>query len=204
MRSLAIECATEACSVALFDDGELVANEHHEIGRGHAERLIPMIARLPNKGRSDKIMVSRGPGSFTGVRIGLAAARALGVAWGAEVTGYPTLCLIASLAQQEHPGHSISVVMNGGHGEWFIQDFDADGRALDDLVSLPVEAALRRPSQQLIAGNRAQEYAQGAEFKRIIANILPDARGAHLIAPSIVSTNIAPLYGRPPDAVAAG
>ena len=91
MRILAIETATEACSAALFDNGALVDSRHEVLGRGHAERLVPMIAELPGKGRADEIRVSLGPGSFTGVRIGLAVARALGIAWHAEVRGYPTL-----------------------------------------------------------------------------------------------------------------
>ena len=83
MRSLAIETATEACSVALFDGDKVVDGRHEVLGRGHAERLVPMIAELPDKGRAQRILVSLGPGSFTGVRIGLAVARALGIAWGA-------------------------------------------------------------------------------------------------------------------------
>ena len=101
MRLLAIDSATEACSAALFEDGRLVAGTREVIGRGHAERLVPMIAELPGRGKADRIVVSLGPGSFTGVRIGLAAARALGLAWGAEVLGYPTLALIAAMARSK-------------------------------------------------------------------------------------------------------
>ena len=76
MRILAIETATEACSVALFEEGALVDARHEVLGRGHAERLVPMIAELPDRGRAEEIRVSLGPGSFTGVRIGVAVARA--------------------------------------------------------------------------------------------------------------------------------
>ena len=77
MRTLVIDSATEACSVGLFEHGALLAGTLEVIGRGHAERLVPMIAELPGKGRADRVAVSLGPGSFTGTRIGLAAARAM-------------------------------------------------------------------------------------------------------------------------------
>lgn len=122
MRILAIETATEACSVALFEDGALLAGEHRILGRGHAEQLVPMIAALPDRGHAGRILVSLGPGSFTGVRIGIATARALAIAWNAEVLGYPTLALVAAIGGQEQPV-PVTVCMTGGHGEWLIQDF---------------------------------------------------------------------------------
>src|SRR3546814_7003579 len=85
LRTLVIDTATEACSVALFENDELMARRHAIVGRGHAERLLPLIADFPDKGRADRIAVDIGPGSFTGVRIGLAAARALSFAWGAAL-----------------------------------------------------------------------------------------------------------------------
>ena len=82
-RLLVIDSATEACSVALFEYDTvaqdrliMIAGEYCEPGRGHAERLVPMIAALPERGRAGRIMVNLGPGSFTGIRVGLAAARA--------------------------------------------------------------------------------------------------------------------------------
>ena len=143
-RILAIETASEACSIALFEGGKCLAHDHRVLGRGHAEALIPMIAGLPDRGKAQRICVSRGPGSFTGVRIGIAAARALGLAWGAEVLGYPTLALVAAMARIDHPGEAVTVAMTGGHGEWFVQHFDHDG--------LPEEALSIRASAPAARG----------------------------------------------------
>ena len=73
---LVIDTATAACSVALLDGDRVFAERHEVVGRGHAERLVPMIAELPDGGRAEAILVDVGPGSFTGIRVGLAAARA--------------------------------------------------------------------------------------------------------------------------------
>jgi tRNA threonylcarbamoyl adenosine modification protein YeaZ len=201
MRTLAIETASEACSIALFEGERLIAHDHRVLGRGHAEALVPMIAALPDKGRADRILVSLGPGSFTGVRIGLATARALGFAWGADVLGYPTLALIAAQALGQHPGNTLAVCVNGGHGEWFVQDYGADGHPLGAAVSLTPEAAAARPPAPLIAGNRAEELAArlgGAQLAT--APALPDAGAVLLLDPALLTAALAPIYGRGPDA----
>ena len=195
-RVLAIECATAACSVALFENGALLDGRYEILGRGHAERLVPLIAELPGKGRAARIVVSLGPGSFTGVRIGLAAARALGLAWQAEVLGYPTLALVAAMARETHPG-PVTVCMSGGHGEWFVQDFAADGMPEDALASLtPGESAARNP-HPVVAGSQAATMAGGAG---VALDILPDARRFDLLPPALLTPELAPIYGRPPDA----
>lgn len=199
MRVLAIETATEACSVALFEGEGLVAHDHRTIGRGHAEALVPMIAALPDKGRAARIIVSLGPGSFTGVRIGLAAARALGFAWGAEVLGYPTLALIAAQARAAHPGAAVTVCTNGGHGEWFVADFSAGGLPQGEAASLPPEAARARPLAGVIAGSRAAALAQAAPGAAIL-DLLPDARAVPLLPAALLTPALAPIYGRGPDA----
>jgi tRNA threonylcarbamoyl adenosine modification protein YeaZ len=168
------------------------------IGRGHAERLVPMIAQLPGKGRADRIAVSLGPGSFTGVRIGLAAARALGLAWQAEVLGYPTLALVAAMAQAQRPG-PVTVCMSGGHGEWFVQDFAAGGQPQAPLASLPPQQAAGAAAHELVAGSQAEALVALRANGTALA-MLPDARHFPSLPPEALDSTLAPLYGRAPDA----
>lgn len=199
MRTLAIDCATENCSAALFDDTGLIAGECRLLGRGHAEHLVPMIATLPDRGKAARIVVSLGPGSFTGVRIGLAAARALALAWGAQVLGYPTLSLIAAMARADNGPQPVTVAMTGGHGEWFVQDFTADGTAQTPLASLRPADAAAAALHPLVAGNQAQALITQRGSGTALA-ILPDARRFALLDETALSTDISPLYGRAPDA----
>ena len=199
MRILVIESATEACSVALFEDGALAAGSYRVIGRGHAEQLVPMIAELPGKGRADRIAVSLGPGSFTGVRIGVAAARARGHASRHEDLRQPTLALVAAVALATHPG-PVTVCMTGGHGEWFVQDFGADGLPEHDLRSQTPAEAQHDIHYSVAAGSRARELLMFDGVGMVTLDLLPDARSFALLPHSLVSRSLAPLYGRPPDA----
>ncbi|MBD3730337.1 MAG: tRNA (adenosine(37)-N6)-threonylcarbamoyltransferase complex dimerization subunit type 1 TsaB [Sphingomonadales bacterium] len=199
MRMLAIDCSTEACSVALFDGDELVAGDHRILGRGHAEQLVPMIAALPDKGRAERIVCALGPGSFTGIRIGIATARALGIAWRAEVLGYPTFSLIAARSYQREP-RPVTVCMNGGHGEWFVQNFADGTHAEDEVRSLPPGDAALACRHQLIVGNRAHELAALLGDTRTALDLMPDARQADLLSPGLFQAEMKPLYGRGPDA----
>ena len=197
MRTLAIECATEACSVALFDGETVVDSAHKVLGRGHADQLVPMIAALPDRGHAQRILVSLGPGSFTGVRIGVATGKALGFAWGCEVLGYPTLSLVAAIAQADCKWQAVTVCMTGGHGEWFVQDFAGD--SLGPAVSLSRDAAIARDRGLPLAGSQA------AEFAALVGNrdahfLLPDASRTNLLSRGILTTAVAPIYGRGPDA----
>ncbi|WP_372731367.1 tRNA (adenosine(37)-N6)-threonylcarbamoyltransferase complex dimerization subunit type 1 TsaB [Novosphingobium sp.] len=199
MRTLVIDSATESCSVALIEDGVLIAGECAVLGRGHAERLVPMIASLPDKGRSDVIAVDIGPGSFTGIRVGLAAARALAMAWGAKLQGYESLTLVAAMAQAEHPCVAVDVCMTGGHGEWFFQSFNADGSPQCDVASLSPDDASRHSVAPVIAGSQAGALAQG-RGGALTLDLKPDARCMPLLPSSAFHDDPRPSYGRAPDA----
>ena len=201
MRRLAIETATETCSVALFEDGRLLGHIHERVGRGHAERLIPMIAELPGRGRAEALLVDCGPGSFTGVRVGLAAARALGFAWTAPVSGYSSLALIAAAGFAAEPAlDSLAVALIGGHGEYFVQRFARQGvRPIAPLRSLRPEDAALVCAGDVIAGSGAEAMLAAGASGGLLAIDL-DARTTRLLPTELASLPPSPIYGRAPDA----
>lgn len=199
MKTLVIDSATEACSVALFHDGNLVAGDWRLLGRGHAELLVPMIAALPDKGRAERIIVARGPGSFTGLRVGLAAARALALAWNVPLAGYPTCALIAAQARADAGPAAVTVAMTGGHGEWFVADYAPDGHALAAVTSLSPDAAAARGGAELVAGSQAEALVDMRGSGRAL-KIWPDARAAMLLTAGDTGPDTSLIYGRAPDA----
>jgi tRNA threonylcarbamoyl adenosine modification protein YeaZ len=194
---LVIDSATAACSVALFGaDGNVLADAHEIVGRGHAERLLPMVEAVLAGRRPTAILVDCGPGSFTGVRVGLAAARGLGIGWNVPVSGYSSMALIAAASGE--PAAAVALI--GGHGELFVQDYGGDPVApLDDLRSLSPEAAAAEYVAPLVLGSgaRALVEARGhGEWREA----LPRAADAFALAPALRSLPPKPIYGRGPDA----
>lgn len=196
---LVIDTATAACSVALFDGDRLLAGRHDVVGRGHAEQLMPMIAGLPGGGRADRILVDCGPGSFTGVRVGIAAARALGFGWGVPVRGYSSMSLIAAMTASED-APSIAVAIIGGHGEIFVQRFAADPIApLEDLASLtPTDAAVRI-AENAVHGSGARMLVDARTWG-LAHDALPDAACAMTLPSACAGLPPVPIYGRGADA----
>ena len=195
-RTLVIETATAACSVALIERGAVIAARHEVVGRGHAERLVPMIAELPDGGRADAILVDCGPGSFTGIRVGVAAARGLGLGWGVPVTGCSSLPLIAAAAFAAGPSlDRLAVVLEGGHGEVFMQHFAAAPFApTADLASLT-------PTDAVAGLDGAHAVGNGVRFLDVAGDDrLPHATDAILLPPTFTQLPPRPIYGRAPDA----
>lgn len=203
MRTLVIDTATAACSVALIEDGRVVARDHAVVGRGHAERLVPMIAGLPDGGRAPRILVDCGPGSFTGVRVGIAAARGLALGWGAEAAGFSSLALIAAAAFAHRDIPALAVVLEGGHGEVFMQVFGSPVReamtARTPLASLKPEAAIMALGSLPVFGNAGHWLTPFAPDIDMTA-ALPDAADAPLLPTPFDALPPNPIYGRPPDA----
>jgi tRNA threonylcarbamoyladenosine biosynthesis protein TsaB len=197
MRRLIIDTATRACSVALFEGDACLGAYYEEIGRGHAERLVPMIAQLPDRGRADSIHVNVGPGSFTGIRVGVSAARALALAWKVPCHGYGCLDLVAAMARNGD-ALAVDVAMTGGHGEVYFQSFDASGVSTAPPVSLPPAQAAEAVASGYVVGDMADAII-GLRGTGEAKPTLPDARRWLEIA-DVPPTAPQPAYVRGPDA----
>lgn len=200
MRLLVIDTATQALSVALLEDGRPIGRFHDIVGRGHAEALMPAIAALPDGGRADAIAVDVGPGSFTGVRIGVAAARALALAWAIPLHGFSALALIAAKAAQDHAGGAIFVTITGGHGELFWQMFDSSGLvAATAIASTPVATLAAQIDSATFYGTGAEALIT-ARGHGAAVSLYPDAADFPLIA-ALPALPPSPIYGRGADAM---
>ena len=189
MTILAISTASPALSLSLFDGEAVVAHDHRVIGRGHAEALMPAIAALLGATVPDAIIVDLGPGSFTGIRVGLAAARALGLAWDIPVSGCSGAALVAAQAFARAPGLAcLTVVLDAGRGQILGQTFAADFTAgpIATLAALPHDG-----------GASAGPLAPASAIHRDH----PDARFVLQLPAAARGLPPAALYVRPPDAV---
>lgn len=193
---LAFDTSTAACTAALFDGtGACIAHRDELIGRGHAERLVPMIAELLDGRSADRILVGVGPGSFTGIRVAIAAAHGLAIGWGAELQGMSSLALLAAGADGE-----VAVAVSGGHGELFVQEFE-DAEPRSDLRNLPPPAAAAATATKLVIGSGARQLVEtrGSGEAR---EAWPSAADALKLPETMRSLPPKPVYARAPDAKA--
>ncbi|WP_230483642.1 tRNA (adenosine(37)-N6)-threonylcarbamoyltransferase complex dimerization subunit type 1 TsaB [Sphingomonas sp. Leaf21] len=199
MRTLVIDTATAACSVALLDGDRIIGRAHDVVGRGHAEKLVPMIAMLPDGGRAERILVDCGPGSFTGIRVGIAAARGLALGWDVTASGYSSLALVAAAFFARHGDDHVSIVLEGGHGEVFVQPFARDLTALAPFASMKPDAALASLEGRRAVGNGVR-WLTALDAAMPVIDALPDAGEAWRLPSALTDLPPRPVYGRAPDA----
>lgn len=195
---LAIDTSTSACTAALFGaDGGCLGQRDELIGRGHSERLVPMLDELLDGRKADCILIGVGPGSFTGIRVGIAAAHGLAIGWGANIAGMSSLALLAAGAEHSGP---IAAAVQGGHGELFVQQFDGDPLdAAVPLFNLPPADAARRISAETVVGSGAAALVEARGWGTAV-EAWPSAADALSLPESLRALTAKPLYARPPDA----
>ena len=194
---LAFDTSSAACTAALFDGGVCVAQRDELIGRGHSERLVPMIAELLDGRGADCILVGVGPGSFTGIRVAIAAAHGLAIGWNAELHGMSSLALLAAGAANDG---EVAAAVVGGHGELFVQQFDAmTAEPTTELRNLVPDEAARFTTASLVIGSGAPRLvdARGSGEAR---EAWPSAANALKLPQSLRSLPPKPVYARAPDA----
>src|SRR5438309_424265 len=137
MRVLAIDTALEACSAAVLDTerGGILASESIPMLRGHAEALLPLVSRVMSEaglefGALDRIAVTVGPGSFTGLRVGVSAARGIAVAAGKPAIGLSTLSALAAPHVAARSGDTIMAAIDGRNEQIYFQVFAPSGATI--------------------------------------------------------------------------
>ena len=135
MRILAIDTALEACAAAVLDTERDVVSETLPMVRGHAEALMPLIARVMRQADMpfsalDRIGVTTGPGSFTGLRVGIAAARGIALSTGKPAFGVTTLAAFAAPHITGDETSGVTVAIDARHQHVYMQVFAPGGRAV--------------------------------------------------------------------------
>lgn len=220
MRILGFDTATTACSVALWEDGRIVARRLEHMPRGQSERLIPMVLEVMTERRAkfadlDLLAVTNGPGAFTGLRIGLAAARGMALAGNLPCFGVTTLAAVAAgVPAAERQNRKLLVVLESKRADVYAQAFTPDlapegGPEAVLPADLPRLAETDAKRGVIVAGDAAERVLEvliraGREATVSSAPGIPDAATVATLAaenwsgeePPVLPR---PLYLRPPD-----
>jgi tRNA threonylcarbamoyladenosine biosynthesis protein TsaB len=189
MRILAIDAALPAVSACVMDQGvaEPLASETVEMARGHAEALIPLVRRVMEAvdggfDSLDRIAVTVGPGSFTGIRVGVAAARGFGLARGIPVVGVSTLAAFSAPFILDGDERPIVACIDARHGQSYLQMSSARGKTiLAPFVAKTKEAAAMVGSDPCrVTGSGAGMMAVAAWMLGVKAEVVGE-----LVAPRI-------------------
>jgi tRNA threonylcarbamoyladenosine biosynthesis protein TsaB len=207
---LAFDTAGSACSVAVGRGDAMLAHERREMRHGHAEALLPMIDRVMAAtdcvpGHIATIAVTTGPGGFTGIRAGLAAAHGLALATGARLAGVSSFAAVAGLVA---PGDlPLLVALDSRRADLYVQLFDARHGLIGEPAAVAPEelAAWTDDGGLAIAGDAAEEAiaaVAGRTGLRLVANSAPDSLGVLAALrrwPERADPAARPFYLRAPD-----
>jgi tRNA threonylcarbamoyladenosine biosynthesis protein TsaB len=207
---LAFDTSAGAVSAAVLRGGNILAEVLEPVSRGHGEVIMGLVKSVVDESRIgfadlDAIVVTEGPGSFTGIRVGLAAARGLGLALGVPVLGVSTLLVHAASAAPaaRELGASIMVIIDSKRADLFVQHFASDLAPLGDphLVAVDDLAGEIGQGRVIVTGDAAhlltppppQAIMMPAGYPAIL-EVARLALAADAVSPA------APLYIRAPDA----
>ena len=216
MLILAIDTALDACAAGVLDTnaGQLLVGESEAMKRGHAEALMPLIARVMRASgiafsELDRIAVTTGPGSFTGLRVGLSAARGIALAANRPVVGVTTLTAYAAPVVSQNAEQPVISAIDARHDHVYLQVVGGNGSALIRPKVAPIEEALgaARFGAPYLVGNAAgiladRWPAQAPPPFKVDAQPAPDIAWVGWLG-AAVSPNTAParpFYLRAPDA----
>ena len=169
MLILAIDTALDACAAAVLDTAKnkMIAQESQAMKRGHAEALMPLIARVMKESgvafdALDRIAATTGPGSFTGLRVGLSAARGIALAAGKPVVGITTLTAYAAPVVSEHGEHPIISAIDARHDHVYLQVVSGNGGSLvtPRVASIAEALEAARFGAPHLVGNAAKILAE--------------------------------------------
>jgi tRNA threonylcarbamoyladenosine biosynthesis protein TsaB len=209
---LGLDCAGSSCSVAVLVDQDIVSSRRAAMERGQAEALLPMIETVLAEARLDVaalglLAVTVGPGSFTGVRIGLATARGLALAHGLPLIGVTSFAVVAHAVLSEVQERPFIVALESKRAELFLQRFDHDGPSEPALVPASGWSSFALPGPFVVAGDAAERFAAGVARKDL--HIAPCDAHANAVAAARLGAARwksgarppppVPLYLRPPD-----
>jgi tRNA threonylcarbamoyladenosine biosynthesis protein TsaB len=217
MRVLAIDTALAACSAAVLDtehNGGIVASESLPMVRGHAEALLPLLQRVMRAAgltfpAIDRIAVTTGPGSFTGLRVGIAAARGIALAADKPAVGVSTLSAYAAPHVADDERFPVVAAIDARHSHVYLQVFAPGGRSFTAPRLAPLHEAVKAAAEtsSCIAGSAARLVAEALSARGLTpisvdASPAPDigwvARMGAVVPPE--QAPLKPQYLRAPDA----
>jgi tRNA threonylcarbamoyladenosine biosynthesis protein TsaB len=206
VRVIGIETSTLRGSVALAESDGPVAAASHEQPNAHAEAILPLLERVLAeagwpKSSIDRIAVGVGPGSFTGLRVGIALAQGIALGLGRPIVGVGSLCAMARAVPASVAGHRVAL-LDARRGEVFAAAYAEDGAELAAAAALPRETALAKLARRVagprvLVGRVARELAGAESPFASEPTDLPHATWTALIGAELVPGAAAePLYIR--------